>query len=120
MNQKIELSEESVRDLIDLCQVVQKKNSKNEISVNMAKGISEYIDAFGMVSEAQALWLARNADFYKIKRPPELAGIVVARKVSSATPSASLPAASAPLLSFESQVVGYLSRIEQLLSGRYH
>ena len=117
MTQKIQLSEESVRDLIDLCQVVQKRNAKNEISVNMAKGISEYLGTYGMVSEAQAVWLARNADFYKIKRPAELAEIVVVRKPSPA-PDASSPATPAPLLSFESQVVGSLVRIERLLSGQ--
>ena len=111
----IQLSDPSIQDLISLCQTIERKNAKNEISVNMAKGIADYLGANGTVTARQAIWLARNADFHKIKRPAELADVVVEKKEKN---SPAPPAASPePIVQddFPSKVIGSLHRIEKLL-----
>jgi len=77
---KIPLSRASVQQVQVLCQTILEKNSRNEISVNMAKGISDFVGKNGYVSERQAQWLCNNADFWKIDRPVELREFDIAPK----------------------------------------
>ena len=71
----ISLSNNSIDAVRGICQAVKTRNSENEISVTMANGIADFVATNGQVSEKQALWIARNADFWKIARPDELTDI---------------------------------------------
>lgn len=46
----------------------------------MAIGIADYAEHHGMVSQKQAEWLARNADFHNQPRPTELCAMSLSRK----------------------------------------
>lgn len=46
----------------------------------MADGIASYVEDKGYLSEKQAQWVCQNADYWKMKRPSELAAIVVGPK----------------------------------------
>src|SRR5689334_7701026 len=112
MTNTIQLSDQTINELTSLCQIVLRKNPTNEISANMATGISHYMTTNRVVTEKQAHWLARNLDFYKIERPVELAHITIQRNGSVTTPSV---ASSSPPITrdaFQSQVLIHLSRIE--------
>lgn len=96
----INLSDRSIAELQDLCRVVAHRNPKNEISVNMSKGIAEYIALHKSVTEPQAQWLSRNADYYKIPRPAELANLIIQKKTASEN----------------GEIIQSLRRIEKLLA----
>jgi hypothetical protein len=76
----IHLSDESIEHIRSLCDLVARKNRRNEQSRTMAVGIAEYAEHHGLVSRKQAEWLARNADFYNQPRPEELREVSVPRK----------------------------------------
>ena len=80
MTNPIQLSDQSISDLQHLCQLVLKKYPTNELTTDRAKGIGEYLAKHRYVSEGQAIWLARNLDYNRVARPPELANIVVPKK----------------------------------------
>ena len=82
----ISLSNNSIDVIIAICETVKTRNGENEISVNMAKGIGDYVTTNGQVSEKQALWIARNADYWKIPRPRELNDINGKAKAPSVVP----------------------------------
>lgn len=43
----------------------------------MAEGIAEYVEKYSCVSEKQAAWICRNAGYWKLKRPVELANVLI-------------------------------------------
>ena len=99
----ITLSDQAIQQLSDLCRLVERRNPKNEISINMAKGICQYMNDHQVVTEAQAKWLARNADFYRITRPPELADLEIATPNGASSPT------------FQDQITQSLKRMESML-----
>jgi hypothetical protein len=118
MTNIIQLSDTSINAINELCRLVLLRNPKNEISCNMAKGISEYITANRVATERQATWLCRNLSFYKMGRPVELAHIIIQKNGNVATPSAAPSSQPITQDAFQSQVIAHLSRIERLLSTK--
>jgi hypothetical protein len=102
----IDLSDTSIHDLTELCRLVERRNPKNEISLNMSRGIAEYITDHRVVTEPQAKWLSRNADFYRVRRPPELLDVEIEKKSDNPPPP----------LGFQEQIIQALGRIVKLLS----
>jgi hypothetical protein len=76
----IRLSDESIERIRSLCDLVARKNRRNEQSRTMAVGIAEYAEHHGLVSRKQAEWLARNADFHSQPRPEELREVGIPSK----------------------------------------
>lgn len=104
----ITLTPASIAEVQKLCETIRLKNPKNEISVNMSKGISDFVQEYGFVSDKQAQWLCRNADFWKLQRPAELSDLVMENGRKGASPSVS----SANLLI---QIVEHLKQAVTLL-----
>src|ERR1019366_5219707 len=71
------LSEQSVSCVVKICAKIEKHCASNPQSVEMAIGISDYVQNNGHISQKQAVWICRNADYWKMKRPSELANVVV-------------------------------------------
>ena len=122
-NPTIQLSDESIEEIVSLCELIRRKNPRNEISVNMAKGIAEYASHQGLVTHRQAMWLCRNADHWKITRPTVLADVTVEHVVSPKTPAAEEVATSRAVSSQASndlvdRLTERLERIEKLLEER--
>lgn len=72
---KISLSPASIQQVIAICNHAA-VHSKPEF-VDMAVGIGDWVKSKGYLCEKQAMQVCRNADFSKMKRPPELANLVV-------------------------------------------
>jgi hypothetical protein len=68
----IELCEKSILQVIAICDKVRHNLPNNQKSVDMAEGIAGYVEEKGFVSDKQAVWICRNAGYWKMKRPAEL------------------------------------------------
>ena len=110
----ISLSNNSIDAVMAICETVKTRNSENEISVNMAKGISEFAITNGLVSEKQALWIARNADYWKIPRPKELKDINGKAKAPSVVPVTEPHGSEGNTVK---EILAVLQRIEVALIG---
>ena len=76
----ITLSEQSVGYIVKLCKKFEMNNPANSRSIEMADGIAHYVKTHSYISQKQAEWLCRNADYWKSKRPTELKDIVITGK----------------------------------------
>jgi hypothetical protein len=73
----IMLSRKAVDRIAKLCSKVKFNNPHNEHTIEMADGIAVFVQLHRYVSYEQAVWLCRNFDHWNVKRPRELANIVV-------------------------------------------
>jgi hypothetical protein len=112
----ISLSDASIKVVVALCKTIKLKNSNNVISVDMAEGISEYVEIKRLVSKKQAQWLCRNAKFWKAKLPTELLHFEL-DQVPSAKPIAIMPQ-NRPSEEICRKMIRCLKRIERLLESR--
>lgn len=78
--QGIQLTQDGVLEVQNLCAEISRKNHKNEISVTMAEGIARFVEQNGSLSLKQAEWLIRNADYWNLPRPDELSAVTVSNK----------------------------------------
>lgn len=74
-NQNVSLSQSSIKAIVELCGIVERNNPNNERSVNMARGIADYVRAKGFLSPKQAGWVRQNAKFWNFEQPQELAAV---------------------------------------------
>src|SRR5690242_16996325 len=108
----ITLSSQSVDLAVTICETVKHKNAKNATSVNMADGISAYVERNGFATPKQAVWLCRNADYWKISRPREMMNVIVKGK---ARPEPSVTPTAAPGSHVANRILTSLERIERML-----
>ena len=112
----ITLSELSVEYIIKLCKKIKTNCSNNMQSIEMADGIALYVRTHGRISHKQAEWVCRNADYWKMKRPSELASIVIKSKSAkqSSTSESECQSSDDILL----QVLRRVKRAEKILEKR--
>ena len=113
----IQFTESSIQDVLTICETIRRKNPKNEISVTMSKGIADFVEQNGFVTPRQAAWLCRNADYWNIKRPGQLAEVELEPRSKPAaveTPHVTDQAAK----DVANRLVASIERIEKLLEAR--
>jgi hypothetical protein len=118
-NDHIDLCDASISEVSDICDTVKTRNSQNEISVNMAKGIADFVETNGYVSEKQACWIVRNADYWKISRPFELKDVVWDTKVAPLVKAATKGVTEDDeILDALKAILGAVQRVERSLVAR--
>lgn len=63
----------SIRQILKICDVVERRSGDNEITAEMSQGMRAWIRKHGFVTEKQGVWIARNAEYHALKVPGELA-----------------------------------------------
>jgi hypothetical protein len=114
------LSEQSVSCVVKICTTIEKNCASNPQSVEMAIGIADYVQNNGHVSQKQAVWICRNADYWKMKRPPELTKVVVSnnKKTQQLDAAEVLSQQQQQPNDISLQVLRSVKRIEKLLNER--
>jgi hypothetical protein len=109
----IKLSEKTIEYIAILCKKIRIKNPDNAQSVKMAVGIADYVETYGQIAVKQAEWVCRNADFWGMKRPTELADIVVTYKSKQENTATEQNASE----DRTSEIVRMLKRIERKVNA---
>lgn len=102
------LSKTSIKALRAICKTVAEKCSSNSMSTEMAKGIATAVSEYGSITERQAVWICRNADYWHLDRPDELADVKVPKgkknEPNSGSGSPLAPASSRSLADWQRDI----------------
>ena len=115
MKTRIHLTRDSIEQIVDICETVERRSRANKRTVEMCRGIRDWVVKSECITEGQGKWIVQNAEWHHLAVPDELAALKPNTRTEARTPKFGMKDPEQATLS---EIRDQLSRIEAMLKRK--